>query len=150
VPVDAVEDLADQGRAAAGSDPQQGGDFKTQVFGDRRGAVGTVVDELLRGLAEGVLVDRVVGETQAMDGVEFQGFRGDLRSPSGGQRIEQRPGVRRHDYCLLFVPTLAHVFDYRPHNACPQGKWLALMRQDQGSIRSLRLTTVPTSRTLQR
>ena len=123
VPVDTVEDLADQGRAAAGSDPQQGGDFKTQVFGDRRGAVGTVVDELLRGLAEGVLIDSVVGHAQAMDGVELQGFGGDPRLPGRGQRVEQLPDVRGQGYCQLVFAGLVYVFDYIPKRSVGQGKY---------------------------
>jgi hypothetical protein len=112
VPIDAVEDLADECRAAAGSDPEECGDFEAEVFGNRGRAVGTVIDELLGCLTEGVLVNSVVGKTKAMDRVELQGLRCDLRVLRRAERVEQASGARRRDDRRLLVAGLVRVFDY--------------------------------------
>jgi hypothetical protein len=118
MPIDTVQDLANQGCARSRADPEQRGHFQTQVLGHRRRPLLPAIDQLLRGLTEGILVHRPVDQTQGVYGLELAHIDRDLRLPDGGQLSQQLLRARRHDDDGLIVwhegSRLVHVFDYSP------------------------------------
>ncbi len=116
--IDAVQHPTDQAGRGATCDPEEGAHLEAEELGDRGSALGATVGELFRRFAERILVDRVEGEAQFVDGPELSDLSRKLGLMERRQLVEQRPcdrGVagRRLEFGGDGVG-IAHVFDYTP------------------------------------